>query len=133
MFTVVLSDLLLHGLADTAGLLAVDLEVVVFADGAVLVVFNVIVGGALHDAVTLVADAFPFVVTDVVVQVFLRVDVDLFLVLFVVYPQGVVATAVRAAAGFEGGAGLLGRQFVRRDGLAVVERAGDYGAVRVAV
>jgi len=31
-----------------------------------------------------VADAFPFVVTDVVVQVFLRVDVDLFLVLFVV-------------------------------------------------
>lgn len=133
MFMVVLFDFLFYGLVDVVGLLVVDLEVVVFVDGVVLIVFNVIVGGVLYDVVMLVVDVFLFVVMDVVVQVFLCVDVDLFLVFFVVYLQGVVVIVVWVVVGFEGGVGLLGWQFVWRDGLVVVECVGDYGVVWVVV
>jgi hypothetical protein len=102
---------------------------VVLADGAVLVLLNMIEGGALHDAVTVVADAFPLILFYIQIQILLRVDIDLFLALLIVQSQGVVAAAVGAAVGFEGGAGLVQRQFVRGDALAVVECAGDDGSV----
>ncbi len=59
-----------------------------------------------------VADADFLVVFDVFIPVALGVDVDLFGAFFVFDAEFVVALAARGAEGFEGAAGLVGRQVV---------------------
>ncbi|MDT4839056.1 hypothetical protein FQZ97_728360 [compost metagenome] len=79
-----------------------------------------------------VADTDALVVLDVLVPVALGMQVDLFLALLVLDAQLVVATASGAAVGLQQGAGLVRRQLVGRQVLAVVEAAADQGLIRVA-
>lgn len=67
---------------------------------------------SFNSVMPFVADADFLVVFDVFIPVALGVDVDLFGAFFVFDAEFVVALAARGAEGFEGAAGLVGRQVV---------------------
>src|SRR5690554_1144016 len=119
---------------------AIDGEAVVGADafpvfafgGVVAVAFGVAEAVVFHRQVAVVLDDFRAVVFRQQVQVFLGVEVDLFLVRFVFKSEFVAAFAL-VGFGFQSGSCFVFRQRVGRCVGGVVGSAGDDGLVRVAV
>src|SRR5690554_875784 len=115
-------------------------EAVVFAglfaffavDGLVTAAFYVAKAVVLNGQVTVIFDDFGAVIFREQVQVFLGVDVDLLFVCLIFKPQFVAALTFMGL-GFQGGAGFVFRQRVRRCVGSVIGSAGDDGLVRVAV
>src|SRR5690606_24892571 len=110
--------------SDTLPMLAID--------SVVAVAFGVAEAVVFHCQVAVVLDDFGAVVFRQQVQVFLGVEVDLFLVRFV-FKSEFVAAFTLVGFGFQGGSCFMFRQRVRRCVGGVVGAAGDDGLVRVTV
>ena len=109
--------------ADAFGVVVADGDGFVVADA-----FRLVVADAFA---SIVADGVAFVVFDDGVVVFLGVHEDFFAVFFVLKPQFIISGAFMGS-GFDGHAGLMLRQAIRRRVGGVVGPSGDDGLIRVA-